>query len=104
MSKESRASAVLGGEKKEKKQPKKGVKGRGKKAHAVHARRVENGFHSETKFKGDDGADETQEHVHGNIEELLNHMRSNLGDEQQEAQAGEEPPMEGMPPNQQEMM
>jgi hypothetical protein len=96
MAKDSRASAILGGEKKKKDQPKKGSQVRGKKkAHSVYARRVENGYHSETKFKGDDGEDETQEHVHGNIEELLNHIRGNMGDEQAELQSGQEPPVEG---------
>lgn len=96
MAKDSRASAILGGEKK--KQPQKGGKGRSKKAHSVHARRVENGYHSETRFKGDDGEEETQEHIHPDIQALLDHMRSNLGDEQQEAQSGQEPPVEGQPP------
>jgi hypothetical protein len=93
MAKDSRASAILGGEKKKKDQPKKGS-GK-KKAHSVHARRVENGYHSETKFKGDDGEDETQEHVHGNIEDLLNHIRGNWGEERAEMQSGQEPPVEG---------
>jgi molecular chaperone DnaK len=85
MAKDSRASAILGREKK--KQPQKGGKGRSKKAHSVHARRVENGYHSETRFKGDDREEETQEHIHPDIQALLDHMRSNLGDEQQEAQS-----------------